>query len=265
VYKSSFALITGAALLILSCASSPPPPTTFPLRIRDTEAPKIRASGATVERELEPAPPAPGVLRDIEMAGDTPIVVAHAEDGVDRLMIYLHGACGDIHSPKAWSDVSAKYATLVAIRGDRRCDPTSERTYWSDATERHQARIEAAIAEVEAAGKIHFAPENVILMGYSQNAQIAEELVRAYPDRYPRVILGGIPVPPSASHLANVRAVAVLGGERELVMHMRVGMWALTAKHIPARFALFPKARHGEFGPDGARVMDETLEWLTQK
>jgi pimeloyl-ACP methyl ester carboxylesterase len=205
------------------------------------------------------------VLVDVDVPDDVPIVVAHGQDGVERALVYLHGACGDIRSPRAWSDVSAKYVTLVAIRGDRKCDQKSDRMYWSDSIERHQARIEAALGRVAEIRNRRFDPENIVLMGYSQGAQIAEELVRAYPDRYPRVILGGIPVPPSASRLVSVRAVAVLGGERELTTHMRVGMWALDAQHIPARLALFPKAGHGEFGPEGARVMDETFDWILRQ
>jgi pimeloyl-ACP methyl ester carboxylesterase len=263
VPRPGFAFVTSAALLLLSCASSASDPA--PLRIRATETVKIRASGPTIAPELGPAPPAPGRPVDVEVPGAPPIVVAYAEDGVERALIYLHGACGDIRAPRAWTEVSSRYATLIAIKGDRRCDPDSDRTYWGPDIEQHEARIEAALERVADLRQREFAPKNLLIMGYSQGAQIVEERVRAHPDRYPRVILGGIPVPPSAEHLASARAVAVLGGERELSIHMKVGMWALAAKHIPARFALFPKAGHGDYGPEGPRVMDETLDWITRQ
>jgi hypothetical protein len=54
----------------------------------------------------------------------------------------------------------------------------------------------------------------------------------------------------------------VLGGERETTGHMRAGTQVLAAAGKPVRFFLLPAAKHGEFGPEGNRVIDELLSWL---
>jgi hypothetical protein len=43
---------------------------------------------------------------------------------------------------------------------------------------------------------------------------------------------------------------------------MREGADALLRAGIPARFFLLPKARHGQYGPEGDRVLGEAFAWL---
>lgn len=43
---------------------------------------------------------------------------------------------------------------------------------------------------------------------------------------------------------------------------MRAGTEVLAAAGKPVRFFLLPAAKHGEFGPEGNRVVGEMLSWL---
>jgi predicted esterase len=198
------------------------------------------------------------------MPGEPDIVVAHASAQARAVLLYLHGACGDIRAPKAWIEVLENRATLISIRGDRSCGKNG-RYYWGPDTQKLEQRIEHAIARVAEIRGTLLDPKDVVLMGYSQGATRAQELAKAQPERYPLVILAGIPVAPSARHLAHARAVVILGGEHELRTHMLTGVWALQAHDIPVRFDVFPQAKHGEFGPEGARVMSEALDWISER
>jgi len=227
---------------------------------------------AAVAASVEPSEPAPalpagiepGVLSDLEVTGDAPVVLVHGQASARRVLVYLHGACGDIRAPRAWASVSSRFGTLVAVRGDRACGK-GDRRYWGPDTIKLQARIRSALARVaEVRGEL-VDVDDVVLIGYSQGATRAQELARAFPEQYPRVVLAGIPVAPSARHLARARAVAVLGGELELKTHMKTGVWALKAQDVAVRFDVFPKASHGEFGPDAERVMGEALEWVVSR
>jgi len=261
----------------LGCAAQRPVPITFagsaaePARATPVQlVPPVTPAGPAVQAH-EPAasllpalPPGvePGVFGAVEVAGDASLEVMHAPAAVHRAVVYLHGACGDPRAPSVWSSVSREVGTLIAIRGDRSCGKNG-RYYWGPDPRQLEARARAALAQVAELRGTAF--DDVVLMGYSQGATRAQELHALHPERYPRVILAGIPVPPSARHLAGARAVAVLGGQLELTRQMRAGVWALEAHHIPVRFALFPKAGHGEYGPDAERVMREAFDWLLEQ
>lgn len=225
--------------------------------------PSAAQTGDAVARE--PALPegiVPGELVTLEVPGDAAVVVAHGEASAHRALVYLHGACGDIRAPRAWTSQAARYGTLVALPGDRACGKGTKR-YWGPDARSLERRVRAALARVAEARGPFFDRDDVVLIGYSQGATRAQELARAFPERYARVILAGIPVAPSARHLARARRVVVLGGERELRTHMQTGVWALEAHSIPVRFDVFPGAAHGEFGPEAERVMGAALEWVT--
>ena len=242
-------------------APSPAPPAASPVPVPSaptTAAPE--PAPASPEPSL-PAGIEPGAFTSLEVPGDADVAVSHGRAGTRRAIVYLHGACGDLRAPGAWSSASVEVGTLIALRGDRSCGE-HHRYYWGPDTRRLEGRVRAALARVAEVRGSEFAPDDVVLMGYSQGATRAQELHAGHPELYPRVILAGIPVAPSARHLAGARAVAVLGGQLELTTHMKTGVWALEAHDIPVFFALFPRAAHGEFGPEAERVMREAFEWL---
>lgn len=234
--------------------------------------PQVVAAATPPEPSPEPSPTpepvlppgvTPGVFTSVDVAGDASVDVLHGSASSQRAIVYLHGACGDPRAPVAWSGVAVEVGTLIALRGDRACGK-NERYYWGPDAGQLEARVARAVAKVAEVRGAAFEPADVVLMGYSQGATRAQALHALHPERYPRVILAGIPVPPSARHLAKAKAVAVLGGQLEHTRPMRAGVWALRAHGIPVRFDLFPNAGHGEFGPDSERVMRETFAWLLQ-
>ena len=259
--------------LAFGCSAQRPVPMAFAGRapaLAPIESRPVAAAAAAMQtpepglESPEPALPAgiePGVFTSVEVTGDAALAVNYARAGIGRAIVYLHGACGDMQAPRAWSSVSIEVGTLIALRGDRSCGK-NDRYYWGPDTRQLESRVRVALARVAELRGATFEPDDVVLMGYSQGAARAQELHARHPELYPRVILAGIPVAPSAKHLAGARGVAVLGGQLELTTHMRTGVWALEANDIPVRFALFPKAAHGEFGPDAERVMSEAFEWL---
>ena len=57
--------------------------------------------------------------------------------------------------------------------------------------------------------------------------------------------------------------MATLAGQNDVQQPMREGAEALSKAGVRARFFLLPKARHGQYGPEGERVLGETFAWLT--
>jgi hypothetical protein len=76
------------------------------------------------------------------------------------------------------------------------------------------------------------------------------------------VILGGAPRQPSTDRLHRARAVVVLAGEHDRRIYLKEGADALAATRVPTAFRILPGAGHGEYGPEGRRIMAESLAWL---
>lgn len=201
-----------------------------------------------------------GVPALVPVPEDKPVLVLHAPAHIRRAIVYLHGKCGDVHAVESWKDTATRHGTLIALIGDLPCG--AGRFKWPGRVERIQERIERALTAVRAVRGGLLEPAEPILFGYSQGAARASLLAHQYPERYRHVVLGGPPNAPKLENLREARAVAVFGGEREVTTTMKRGTEALVAADKRARFFLLPSAAHGEYGPDGARVMDELLSWL---
>lgn len=237
-----------------SAPEEPPPPVPTPT------PPAVEAQPPAPEPSL-PDGLEPGLFTAFPIPADADVDVAHGSARAPRAIVYLHGACGDPRAPRAWAAAAVDVGTVISLHGDRSCGKSGRR-YWGPDAAALEARIQSALAEVAKVRGALFDPETVVLMGYSQGATLAQAVHQLHPDRYPLVLLAGIPVEPSARHLARARAVAVLGGERELTTHMRSGVLMLQTRGVPVRFDTFPKAAHGDFGPDAERVMRDTFAWL---
>jgi pimeloyl-ACP methyl ester carboxylesterase len=172
----------------------------------------------------------------------------------------LHGHCGNARAIESFAEEAAKVGTLIAVLGDRACG--GGRFKWGKKLDLIEARLEAALAAVKEARGGLLDTEHPVLFGYSQGADRAEVLVARHGARYRRVVLGGPSRTPRLARLGTTEAVAMFGGEFEMTGHMRAGAEVLAAAGKPARFFLLPRAKHGEFGPDGKRVMGELLSWL---
>jgi len=207
-----------------------------------------------------PAPPHAPLGEDLEVPGDRPLYWLAGDAGDSRVLVYLHGMCGDVTAADFFREAVRAHGTLVALRGDKHC--TSDRFKWRDEPSKMHQRIRKALDVVQARRGGELNLESVVLFGYSQGAERAEKLAERYPKLFPRVVLGGPPMRASPVRLRGVSAVAVLGGELETTENMRAGADALLAAGIRSRFFSIECAYHGWYGTNAEAQMSEVLAWI---
>ena len=259
--------------------SSPAAPQTAP---SSPAAPSPQTASAAAATIAPPAPttpaeatlaapalpaialPAIALPEKIAVPGDRAVFVAHGAPGDRRALVYLHGRCGDVHAFRGWAPAAARHGTLIALVGDTPCKG-GWRSTWSHDIAGLDRRIRAAIAAVGAARGAPLAGESVTLIGYSLGATRAESLAKRSPGRYPRAILIGGPTTPEAASFGGAGAVVVMAGARDRRRHLEDAAAALAAAGIPATFLVLPAAKHGEYGPEGERVLGEALRWVHER
>jgi predicted esterase len=199
----------------------------------------------------------------VDAGWDRPIRVLPAAAPSRRVLVYLHGYCGDVNAPGAFAPAAAAHGTLIALLGDQPCKDKPGRFKWSNDIRGLDARIERAVRLVNRALKLELDGKDITLFGYSQGAMRAESLARFYGKHYPRVILGGPPRRPKPEHFTSARVVAVFGGEREDTHDMLGGAEDMIARGEHARFFLLPGVDHGDFGGEieGNRTIGEVLDF----
>jgi hypothetical protein len=207
------------------------------------------------------AEPGPHGALKVAVPRDVAAYVIPGQHEARRPIVYLPGRCGDAFAAiKSWPDASRKHGTLVVVQGDEAC-PGSKRRRWGPSAVRSQARIDAALAAASAEIPGGLDVGGLTVVGYSEGALKAELLARRFPERYPRVVVIGDPRAPSPTNLGKARAIVTMVGERDDQKTMRDGTAALVRAGLPVRLFLLPKAGHGQYGPEGSRVMDEALSW----
>ncbi len=277
-------LIISALAFVTACASpSPRPPNDEPARpearpaIAAEDPPAADAARAVPESDgTSAAPPAAGPasagestaatphdapleVESVRVPGDRSVYVVGAGAPVPRAIVYLHGKCGDPLAFRPWAAAASRHGTLVSIQGDVPCD--NGRRRWSHDLALAQRRIDAALEAVSSARGVRLDARALTAIGYSEGAIRVEQLARRSPDRYPHVILAAGPVAPRATGLERARIV-VLAGARDRREHLREAADAMAKAGLPVTFMLLPRAAHGDYGPEGERVMDAALEWL---
>ncbi len=199
-----------------------------------------------------PVPPHPPVptpnFHYVDATWDQEIRVLPAAQPGPRVLVYLHGYCGDINAVGAFVPAAAAHGTLIALLGDQPCKDKPGRFKWSNDIRGLDARIQRAVRLVNRRQGLKLDPQDITLFGYSQGAVRAESLARFYVQHYPRVILGGPPRRPKAEHFKGVRTIAVFGGEKEDTHDMVGGADDLAAAGLRAHFFLLPGVDHGDFG-----------------
>ncbi len=224
-------------------------------------APRPANAAAQAPPTLElPDGVVPGEPGFLPVPNDRPAFVIHAGAENRRAIVYLPGLCGNVRAVEAWKQAAARSGTLVGLLGDKSCG--GGRYHWGKSLDVIEARIERALVAAKAARGGMLDIEHPILFGYSQGADRAERLAQRYPRKYLRVVLGGSPNEPGLKRLGEAQAIAVFGGELETFGRMQAGAEVLAAAGKTARFFLFPRAKHGDFGPQGNRMMGELFDWL---
>jgi predicted esterase len=209
---------------------------------------------------VPPPPPHAPLGEDVAVPGDRAVYVLPGNPGDNRVIVYLHGMCGDVTAPDYFRETLRQRGTLLALRGDTPC--AGDRFKWRDDPARIQQRLRAALKRLNEQQQSQLSLEGVILFGYSQGADRAEKLAQQYPKLFPRIVLGGPPMRASATRLAAAGRVAILGGELETTETMRAGAEALQAAGIACRFFTLECAYHGYYGVRPEQQLSEVLDWV---
>ncbi|KYG05102.1 hypothetical protein BE21_42870 [Sorangium cellulosum] len=214
------------------------------------------------ERPVEPASVAapeavdpPLVATEMAVPGDLPAFVVTGRGGACPRMVFLHGMCGHgLGYVQAMQGAAREHGGVLGLQGDVPCGggPFSK---YSPNPEEQDRRIRSALAACGGEA------EDLVVIGYSQGAYIAERLAERWPERYARLVLIGAPTTPAAARLRDIRGAVMISGEHDAKYRMKEGAGGLMAAKIPAVYREMPGARHGEM-PEAERVMDEALDWL---
>jgi predicted esterase len=218
-------------------------------------APPLGPDGA-----VPSAPPHAPLGQNFDIPGDRAAYVLPGNPDDRRVIVYLHGMCGDVTAPDYFRESLRQRGTLLALRGDTPC--AGDRFKWRDDPARILQRLRAALKRLNEQRGSELSLDGVILFGYSQGADRAEKLAQQYPKLFPRVVLGGPPMRASAVRLARAQRVAILGGELETTETMRAGADALEAAGIACRYFTLECAYHGYYGSRPEEQLSEVLDWV---
>ncbi|WP_437819087.1 alpha/beta hydrolase [Sorangium sp. So ce1078] len=215
------------------------------------------------ERPVQPAAvAAPGpvdpplVATEMAVPGDRPAFVVTGPGGACPRMIALHGMCGHgLGFVQAFQGAAREHGGVLGLQGDVPCGADGVFTKYSPDPEEQDARIRTALSACGGEA------EDLVVIGYSQGAYVAERLAERWPERYSRLVLLGAPTTPSAARLRDIRGAVMISGEFDAKYRMKEGAGGLLAAKIPAIYREMPGARHGEM-PEAERLMDDALDWL---
>ena len=230
----------------------------------DVRAPNV--GGSTETHDDAPTQPATTtsaelVLEEVRVPRDKPVLVVRGEGS--RVIVYLHGRCGEPERLRAWAAAASRVGTVIALRGEVRCRD-GLRTRWTEDVGTVDRRITAAIRAVGATQSGPLDATSRIVFGYSQGALRAESLASRYPDRYPLVVLAAGPRGPRAEALAKVRRAVVVAGEFDVRDPLAKSADELADRGVPTRYVELPGARHGEFGPEAVPRLEAAFAWLVE-
>jgi len=198
----------------------------------------------------------------IQVPNDTPIEVVFGPKQSQRVIVYLHGVCGDPLAFESWVGAAARHATFISLRGDQKCRKRPGRFKWSYNYQRNNKRITAAIEAAAKARGAALDTGKVVLMGYSQGAGRTEAMARRFPDRYRRIAIIAIVSEPRVANLRRADAVLLMAGSLDAHKHIQDGANKLARAGKRVRYIELPGARHGEYGDEAPRVMRVALDWL---
>jgi len=246
---------------------APPASATMLPAPRSAAAPRATSTAPPPAALTPTLPPhvEVGARAIVPVPGDQDVIVYSGPAERRRPFVYLHGVCGDPSAVEAWVHVVTLRGTLVVLRGESPCPDRPGRSSWKAPAATLAERIDRALTAVRAHRGGLLDPEDVVLIGYSQGAARAEQLARLRPGSFRRLVLASGPKPPDPAALAATAAVAVLAGSEEHQEPLQAGVAALCAAGLRARYFTLPGAAHGEYGRDGARVIDEALAWLLEE
>ena len=243
VPRSLAGLGLALALLPAGCERDEPAPAQVPAH---------PAQAAVAEVPVEP----PVEAREIAVPGDLPVFIVRGPGGACPRMVFLHGMCGHgLGYIQSFQFAAHDHGGVLALQGDVACGGSGVFRKYSFDVATHDARIRNALSACGGEA------EDLVVIGYSQGASVAERLAERWPARYSRVVLLGAPRTPSVARLGRVRGAVMVSGEHDARYRMKEGASGLAAAKIPATYLEMPGARHGQM-TEAERVMREAFDWL---
>ena len=221
----------------------------------------VAETAAPPAPEPAPPPPPPARVERIRVPGDSIASLVRSTDKKPPTTVFLGGVCSNANAYlQTFPEAAQKHGGVVAIEGDRECSADGVfRTYSWDAGRQHQ-RIEAALA---ATGVTEIPKSGLTLVGYSQGAALAEQMVQRWPDRYRRIVLIGAPTDPAPKNFVSAGAVVTMSCDRDVVARMKTAATGITKAGTPATYVQMPGCTHGGIG-EGERVFGEAFSFLNE-
>jgi pimeloyl-ACP methyl ester carboxylesterase len=203
--------------------------------------------------------PAPAQVDRLPVPHDITASIVRSLDGAPPTTVFLPGLCSNANAYlQAFPEAARRQGGVVAVEGDQPCGTLKDfRSFSWDAAKLH-ARIEAATT---AGGLTAIPTEGLTLVGYSQGAALAEQLVQRWPSRYTRIVLIGAPTDPSATKLAGARGIVTMSCARDVPWKMKEATTRFVKAGIPSTYLEMPNCTHG-YITDGDRTFDAAFDWL---
>jgi pimeloyl-ACP methyl ester carboxylesterase len=216
------------------------------------------------EPSRRPAPEAakgepPVVVEEMSIPGDLPAFVLSGPGGSCPKMVFLHGMCSHgLGYVQAFQSTARDHGGVLAIQGDIPCGNDGMRTFDKNVTKQEERIRKAFLA---ACGEQGGDMSDLVLMGYSQGAFMAERMAERHPERYSRLILIGAPTTPAVARLRYTRGAVMISGELDAKWKMKNGSDDLISAGIPSTYLEMPGAKHGQL-LEGERIMRDAFDWL---
>lgn len=237
----------------------------------DPPAPPAAAAAPPAPSDAAPAPPAREAPSPAAAAaGPQPLdrALVHldrlaAEDawlvrggGATAQAILLGGQCAQSQFyAEAVKLAAARHVALVTLQGDKPC--TGAFRGWTFDVPALRARIERAFLAFGLG-----APRDVLVIGYSQGASLAERLAAAAPETFTRFVLMAHPRAVAPEAFARARAVVTMAGTLDRQDLMVKSAAKLAAAGVRARYVPLPGAAHGLMGDDPEGTFEGVFAWL---
>ena len=174
----------------------------------------------------------------LDVPNDLPVFFLKGK--TDKRIVFLHPMCTHgLGYLQAFQFAAAEKASAIALQGEKSCGGAYRQ--WSFELGETDARIGAAW---NAAGDSR-PVEDVMLIGYSQGASVANALAERFPDRYTRVILIGAPREPV---ITKAKCAVMVSAEHDAWWLMKQGADKAAKAGVPSTFITIPGARHGQMG-----------------
>lgn len=216
---------------------------------------------ATATATAAPAAPAPSVA-DLDPRGI--FVERYAEEDAyvvrgsraTAQAILFGGQCAQ---PQGYVDAikiaAARRMQLIALQGDKPCNGAFRGwTFDLPALSRRIDRTFLALGLGE--------PHDVMLIGYSQGALVAERLAALEPAKFTRFILMASPRALPAAHFAQATAVVTMAGTLDRQDVMQKNADTLVRAGVRARYFPLPGAAHGYMGTDPEGTFESVFAWF---